>query len=60
MGKNLNDILEEQFDLMYYLRMSVSDYDENDSRDNSWIHSRLRKQKQEEMEAKKKALNGQK
>jgi len=40
--------------------MSVSDYDENDSRDNSWIHSRLRKQKQEEMEAKKKALNGQK
>ena len=60
MAKNLNNILEEQFDLMYYLHMNIADYNENDARDNSWLHSRLCKQKQDEVEAKKKVLNARK
>ena len=44
---------------MYYLYMSVSDFDESDMRDNEWLHSRLVKQKKDEEEAKKgKKLNG--
>lgn len=60
MGKNLNDILETQFDLLYYLSMTISDYDDNDARDNAWIHSRLVLQKKNEMKAKKNAggING--
>lgn len=55
MGKNLNDILETQFDLLYYLNMTILDYDNNDIRDNNWIHSRLVLQKKEEMKARKEA-----
>lgn len=60
MGKNLKDILETQFDLMYYLRMSVQDYDNNDIRDNKWLHSRLILQKKKEKEARENAgrVNG--
>jgi hypothetical protein len=59
MGKNLIDILETQFDLMYYLHMTVQDYDNNDIRDNSWTHSRLILQKKNEMKAKEAGgLNG--
>ena len=54
LGKSLNDILEMQFDLMYYLHMSIADFNENDARDNEWLHSRLVKQKNEEIEAKRK------
>ena len=54
MGRRLEDILEMQFDLMYYLYMSVSDFDESDMRDNEWLHSRLVKQKKDEEEANKK------
>jgi len=43
-----------QFDLMYYLRMSIVDYECNDARDNTWLHSRLRKQKEDEIKARKK------
>jgi hypothetical protein len=43
-----------QFDLQYYLHMSVKDFDENEARDNRWIHGRLVKQKQDENEARKK------
>jgi len=55
MGKSLNDILEMQFDLLYYLSMTIQDYDNNDVRDNNWIHSRLVLQKKEEMKARKEA-----
>jgi hypothetical protein len=56
MGKSLSDILEMQFDLLYYLNMTIQDYDNNDVRDNNWIHSRLVLQKKEEMRAHKEAL----
>ena len=39
---------------MYYAHMSVLDFDNNDMRDNEWLHSRLIKQKQDEEEARKK------
>jgi len=55
MGKSLNDILEMQFDLLYYLNMTIHDYDNNDVRDNNWIHSRLVLQKKEEQKARKEA-----
>ena len=58
MGKNLKDILEIQFDLLYHLNMTIADYDENDIRDNSWIHSRLVLQKKNEAKARKEALGG--
>ena len=54
MGKNYSDILEMQFDLQYHLHMSVEDYNNNDIRDNNWIHSRLVRQKQDENEQRKK------
>jgi hypothetical protein len=55
MGKGLNDILEMQFDLLYYLNMTIQDYDNNDVRDNNWLHSRLILQKKEEKIAREKA-----
>jgi len=55
MGKNLNDILEMQFDLLYYLNMTIQDYDNNDARDNDWIHNRLILQKREEIKANREA-----
>ena len=58
MGKNLKDILEIQFDLLYHLNMTIADYDENDIRDNSWIHSRLVLQKKNEAKARREALGG--
>ena len=58
MGKNYKDILEMQFDLQYHLHMSVTDYNDNDMKDNNWIHSRLCKQKQDENELRKKNQNG--
>jgi len=42
-----------QFDLMYYLHMNISDFDSNDIKDNHWLHSRLRKQKKDEIDANK-------
>jgi len=56
MGKSLNDILEMQFDLLYYLNMTIQDYDNNDARDNNWIHSRLVLQKKNENKARKETL----
>lgn len=59
MARSLVDILEMQFNLMYYLHMSTVDFDENDMRDNEWLHSRLVKQRKDEEELKKgKGLNG--
>jgi len=59
MARPLVDILEMQFDLMYYLHMSIADFDSNDMRDNEWLHSRLAKQKKDEEELKKgKHING--
>lgn len=43
---------------MYHLKMSISDFDNNDIRDNVWLHSRLAKQKEDEIKAKKAAQNG--
>lgn len=58
MGKDLTSILEMQFDLMYYLNMSISDFDSQDTADLNWLHGRLVKQKKDEIEAKKKVANG--
>ena len=44
-----------QFDLMYYLHMSIADFDNNDAKDNSWLHARLVKQKYDEHKAQKDA-----
>ena len=44
-----------QFVLLYYLHMSISDYNHNDIRDNEWIYGRFVQQRKEEIEAKKKA-----
>lgn len=40
---------------MYYLNMTIADYDNNDVRDNSWLHSRLVLQKRNELKARKEA-----
>jgi len=53
MVRTLVDILEMQFNLMYYVHMTVADFNENDMRDNEWLHSRLVKQKKDEEEARK-------
>ena len=59
MGRPLVDLLEMQFNLMYYLHMPISDFDNNDMRDNEWLYSRLVKQRKDEEETKKKrTLNG--
>lgn len=42
-----------QFDLMYYLHMTIADFDNNDSKDNMWLHARLIQQKNEEIKAQK-------
>jgi hypothetical protein len=43
-----------QFDLQYYLHMSISDYDNNDIKDNEWLHSKLYEQKEDEAKAREK------
>jgi hypothetical protein len=43
---------------MYYLHISVADFDSNDSKDNEWLYSRLVKQKKDEQEAIKVKNNG--
>ena len=48
MARDLNDVLELQFRLMYYLHMSITDFDNNDIKDNEWLHTRLIKQKEDE------------
>ena len=58
MAKPLADILEVQFNLQYYLHMTVNDYDDNDVRDNDWLYSRLVQQKKDEIEAAKGNKNG--
>ena len=45
---------------MYHLNMSVVDFDNNDTKDNTWLHSRLVKQKEDEIKAKKALKNEQK
>lgn len=54
MVKDLNSILEMQFDLLYYLRVSVTEYNEMDIQYLNWFHSRLVKQKNEELKGLKK------
>ena len=49
-------MLEVQFDLMYHLEMSITDYDRNDIKDNAWMHARLIQQKNEEIKAQKDAM----
>lgn len=44
MEMSLSDILEIQFKLLYHLHMSISDFNEMDLRDISWMYSRLSKQ----------------
>jgi hypothetical protein len=58
MAKHLEDILEMQFNLMYYLNITIADFDNNDIRDNEWLYSRLAKQKKDEQEAMKDKKNG--
>ena len=53
MGKTLQELLETQFNLLYYLHMSISDFDNNDAKDNEYLFSRLCKQKNEEIETRK-------
>lgn len=43
-----------QFDLMYYLHISITDFDRNDIKDNYWLHSKLCEQKRKELEAREK------
>ena len=54
MGRTLQDVLEMQFNLLYHLHMSITDFDNNDAKDNEWFNSRLIKQKEDEIEAKRK------
>ena len=53
----LQEILETQFNLLYYLKMSITDFDNMDLRDISWMYSRLGKQIKDENE-KRKNQNG--
>jgi hypothetical protein len=48
MELNLSDILEVQFRLLYFLHMSINDFNEMDLRDISWTYSRLLKQLEDE------------
>ena len=50
----LQEILETQFNLLYYLKMSITDFDNMDLRDISWMYSRLGKQIKDENEKRKK------
>ena len=51
----LQEILETQFRLLYYLKMSVSDFNNMDVRDISWMCSRLAKQIKEENKQREKS-----
>ena len=53
MGKTLQELLEMQFNLLYYLHMSITDFDNNDAKDNDWILSKLISEKNKEIEARK-------
>ena len=53
MGKTLQELLETQFNLLYYLHLTISDFDENDAKDNDWLYSRLIKIKNDEIAARK-------
>ena len=53
----LQEILETQFNLLYYLKMSITDFNNMDLRDISWMYSRLGKQIKDENE-KRKNQNG--
>jgi hypothetical protein len=57
MGKTLQELLETQFNLLYHLHMSISDFDNNDAKDNDWLFSRLCKIKNDEIEARRKGNN---
>ena len=50
----LQEILETQFNLLYYLKMSITDFNNMDLRDISWMYSRLGKQIKDENEKRKK------
>ena len=50
MGKLLPEILEIQFNLLYYLHLSISDFDNTDLKDLDWMYNRLVKQKRDEKE----------
>ena len=54
MGRTLQDVLEIQFNLLYHLHMSISDFEANDIHDNEWLNSRIAKQKEDEIDAKRK------
>ena len=54
MGRNYRDILEEQFNLQYYLHMSISDYDNNSISDNKWLYGKLIERKKDENELRNK------
>ena len=51
MGRTLQDVLEIQFNLLYHLHLSISDFDTNDIKDNEWLNSRVIKQKADEIAA---------
>lgn len=48
MVRPLKEILEVQFNLLYYLHMGVKDFEESDLREIDWLYGRLVKQKQDE------------
>jgi len=48
MGKKLSNIFEMQFSLMYYLHMGINDFNNNDTKENDWLFSRLIKEKEDE------------
>ena len=50
MGMSLEEILEREFNLSYYLNLS-RDCDEIDTIELKWLYGRLIKQKREEKEA---------
>ena len=53
MGKTLQELLETQFNLLSHTSMTIADFDENDAKDNDWFLSRLIKQRNDEIAARK-------
>ena len=57
---NLENILERNFQLVYFMHMNLSDCYTTDSRKLEWLYSRLCKQWQDEKEAIEKGREAQK
>lgn len=58
MAKPLQSILEQEFNLAYYLHLSIKDIEDMDLKEIEWLYGRLVKQKKDEFRMRYKEVTG--